>query len=110
MSKICQCKQNKVVKAFEDVLSDGWSYNDVNYLLRELGKDCSCGEKEEVKECGCVVSRKCKCYVQKQSQSPCEHEYREVCTTNIKLGCVDLSLWCCEKCGLVTCKNPNNTP
>lgn len=44
---------------------------------------------------------------EKQSQSPCEHEYREVCTTNIKFGCVDLSLWRCEKCGLVTCKNPN---
>lgn len=96
-----------------------------------LESDCVCENKEEVLEDPSTwptvtidqetntVSSKGKVNVviqtkmfdlkeEKQSQSPCEHEYREVCTTNIKLGCVDLSLWCCYKCGLVTCKNPND--
>jgi hypothetical protein len=52
---------------------------------------------------------------EKQSQYPCEHEFkkRRISCDNGERGVLEesflLTLWCYYKCGLVTCKNPNNT-
>jgi len=77
--------------------------------LAEQEKSQSSEKKGAVKECGCVVSRNCKCFVQKQNQSPCQHkEWGSVETADGHPLVPEV--WVCanEKCGLVTCLDPND--
>ncbi len=89
--------------------------NSTTCQCRYHNEDCN----GEVKENGVCADCPPNC-LEKQPQSPCEHEFHkdEMLTVakiaNYKNGVGDPVLltnkmwyWSCEKCGLVTCKNPN---
>ena len=147
MPKLCQCRRKKLLDRLWDIPDP---YKDlVDQQLEDIEKilesDCVC-EKKEVCSCRyhndvCVGApqRNGVCglcppnCLEKQSQSPCEHEpdewniYCKKCGYTFKKECehsweekkvatypyygedhvVVEDQWWCLKCGLVTCLNPN---
>lgn len=86
MSKLCQCREKKIIDILEDVCDEGWCRNDVNALFRIIESDCVC--EKPAREKGCKRHHTYNSYLctdcerisahkelkEKQSQSPCDHE------------------------------------
>lgn len=125
MPKLCQCRKKQVLDYIYSIKRPLANELVVAKLIQEIESDCVCS-KEEVKrtpsdKClhGYLLTEPCKHCMwdekygveEKQSQFPCEHKWDEHnIGTYPYYGENHVSTkqqWWCLKCGLVTCKNPN---
>lgn len=139
MSKLCQCRLEKLEKKYWEHVEECSLMDCVAEGNMILIQDCVCEKKEEkylslkdleklnvgdvvrlssaLYQMSDMVSQKFELVKEKQSQSPCEHEWSVLkskkleyipCMKDMYVNEYPTGMWGCHQCGLVTCNNPND--
>lgn len=124
---------------FAPLRRNEYASNKAEEILKILESDCVCEKKEEkylslkdleklnvgdvvrlssaLYQMSDMVSQKFELVKEKQSQSPCEHEWSVLkskkleyipCMKDMYVNEYPTGMWGCHQCGLVTCNNPND--